>query len=534
MFTGIPISRGLASGKVFLIRSAGYGAVSDQRIPYARVAAEVRRLEDAFAATKLQITALMTELQQQVGDTTAAIMDGHLMMIDDPFFRDSCKKEITAKRHTAEWAVNETARKTASAFASMDNAYLRERFKDVDDIVKRILRNLQGNSAEPHQTAIKHPCILVADELLPSETLSLPKQLILGIASDHGSVTSHASLLARVLGIPAVVGLGKLSEHTQTGDSILLDGSSGVVIINPDRHQQQAFGKMREQEHVSIQRLDRFNQHPGATRDGHPVPLLANVDYSTSTEQLTAVNAEGIGLFRSEYQWLSLNREPTENEQYEAYLKVGRVRRNRRNAFGETARPVIIRTWDLGGDKIVLGTPAKEANPFLGNRSIRFLLNAPSVFRRQLRAILRASAHESIAVMYPMISTLEELRAANHELTLCMEQLRTEGVAFDPAIQRGVMIEVPAAAHIAGVLGKEADFFSIGSNDLIQYTLAVDRLNETVAHLYQPTHPAILSLIDLIVHAGRSCGIPVSLCGEMASDPVLAVLLVGLGVSELS
>ena len=527
MFTGIPVSRGFASGAVCLVHSTCGNAISDQLIQAGQAASEAQRLKDAFAATKAQIAALSAEAKQQADDSAAAIFDGHLMIVEDQLFFDTCQRNVTNMLHNAEWAVSETARKFVTLFAGMDDTYLRERSKDVGDIVKRILSNLQGNAEEPRLALGEHPCILVADELLPSETLALPKQLILGIATDHGSATSHASLLARALKIPAVVGLGTFSEYVRTGDLVLLDGASGTLIANPDRHQQQAFEELRmKHEHNGSKVREQINRKPGALRDGHPMPLLANVDCCTPIGELTAVHAEGIGLFRTEYQWLSLDREPTEDEQYDAYMKMAQ-------AAGGGQR-VTIRVLDLGGDKLPWKTSSKEANPFLGNRSIRLLLNAPDVFRRQLRAILRTSAHGNIAVMYPMVSTLDELRAANRELDVCREQLRAEGIAFDPCIPRGVMIEVPSAALIADALGREADFLSIGSNDLIQYTLAVDRLNEKVAHLYQPTHPAVLKLMDLTVQAGQSCGCPVTVCGEMASDPVLAVLLAGLGVNALS
>jgi len=525
-FTGIPVSRGLVSGTVCLARAVGVSAVSEARLQKEHLAPEVKRLDDAFTETKAQIAALADTLKQQVGGFSMGILDGYLMMIDDSLFIDSCKKKITRKLHNAEWAVNETGREFAAIFDQMEDAYLSERSKDVGDIVKRILRNLQGMSDEPRIALGDQPCVIVADELFPSETLALPKHLILGIATDHGSTTSHASLLARALNIPAVVGLGRFSEHTRTGDPILLDGASGMVILHPDSSQQQAFEEMRAQVRTNSKALKQLSRKPGATRDGHAVPLLANVDIHTPIKEMSAVHAEGIGLFRTEYQWLALNREPTEDEQYHAYMKMAQAMTGNRKA--------VIRALDLGGDKMIGDDRRKEANPFLGNRSIRLLLNTPEVFRRQLRAILRASAHGNVAVMYPMVSALEELRAANRALASCMEQLRAEGIAFDPGLKCGVMIETPSAALIADALGKETDFFSIGSNDLIQYTLAVDRLNEEVSHLYQPTHPAVLKLIELTVHAGLANGCPVTVCGEMAADPVLAVLLVGYGVNELS
>ena len=528
VFTGIPVSRGFVSGTVRLICSSGGYAISDKRIQTEHVAAEVKRLKDAFTATKAQIASLAEELRQQADASTAAIFDGHLMIIDDPLFFDSSQKNVEVKLCNAEWAVNEAARNIAAIFSGMDNAYLRERSKDVGDIAKRILNNLQGGGGDQRFTVGKEPCIIVTDELFPSEIFALPKRLTLGIAIDHGSATSHASLLVRALKIPAVVGLGKFSEHVRTGDFVLLDGSNGTVIVNPDDTQQQEFEHMRSKHtRASNKAFKEASHRQGTTRDGHAVPLLANVDYRTPIEDLTAVNAEGVGLFRTEYQWLSLNREPTEEEQYEAYTRMAQ-------AAGDSQR-IVIRVLDLGGDKAAWDVRRnKEANPFLGNRSIRLLLNSPEIFRRQLRAILRASAHGNIAIMYPMVSTIEELRAANQEVAQCMEQLRAEGIAFNSQLKSGVMIEVPSAALIADALGKEADFFSIGSNDLIQYTLAVDRLNEKVSRLYQPTHPAVLKLIELTVQAGQANGRPVTVCGEMASDPVLAVLLVGLGANELS
>lgn len=527
MLTGLPASRGFVAAPVFLFRTAGSEAIPEYRIGPDQVGREVARLTDAFALTRTQLRSLTVELGKHISGDEATIFEGHLMILDDPSFLSSCKEKIAKLLCNAEWAVNAVSEKYTSIFAAMDDAYLKERAKDVGDIAKRIMQNLLGG-ADSQPLRVEQPCIVVADELTPSETITLPKHLVLGFATDRGSATSHASVLARALGIPAVVGLGKLSEVVKTGDLLLLDGTRGKVIVNPGREERQAFEKMVARSKTLEESLEKCKLAPGATSDGHSVPFLANVDHSTPMTDLYAVGAEGIGLYRTEYLWLSLDREPTEEEQTHAYLVAVRALPDQ--------RPVTIRVLDLGGDKMAKGAAAlhKEANPFLGNRSIRYLLRTPEVFRRQLRAILRASAHGCVRLMYPMVSTIEELRAANLELHACMAQMRSEGVAFDEGIKKGVMIEIPAAALIADALAKEADFFSIGTNDLIQYTLAVDRVNETVARLYQPTHPAVLQLIAMTVDAGHSHGLKVSVCGEMAADPVMAVLMMGMGVDDFS
>lgn len=528
VLTGLAVSRGVVAGPVCLFRTTGTESIPEVRLEPEQVACETERLSDAFALTRNQIRSLAAELSKRISGEEATIFDGHLMILDDPSFIGACRERISKDLINAEAAVDRVAGKYASIFAAMDDAYLKERAKDVGDIAKRIVRNLLGGS-DALSLRVEQPCIVVADELSPSETISLPKNLILGFATDRGSTTSHASLLARALGIPAVVGLGALSSSVQTGDWLLLDGTSGKVVVNPGRDERLAFDKMVARSKSLDEKLGLGKTSPGAMSDGRPVPMLANVDPSTPMTGLYAVGAEGIGLYRTEYLWLTLGREPSEDEQMHAYTEAVRALPD--------SQPVTIRVLDIGGDKVAKGasaSPHKEANPFLGNRSIRFLLRNPDVFRRQLRAILRASAHGNVSLMYPMVSTIEELSAANLEVHACMEQMRAEGLTFDEKIKRGVMIEIPAAALIADALAKEADFFSIGTNDLIQYTLAVDRLNETVARLYQPTHPSVLHLIAMTVDAGHAHGIKVAVCGEMAADPVMAVLLVGMGVDEFS
>ncbi|MDX9868723.1 MAG: phosphoenolpyruvate--protein phosphotransferase [Kiritimatiellia bacterium] len=527
VLTGLAASRGFVAGPVFLFRTTATEQVPEYGIRPEQVPHELARLADAFTLTRAQIRSLALELGKRIRGDEATLFDGHLMILDDPSFIGACKEKITAKQVNAESAVNSVAERYASIFAAMDDAYLKERSQDIGDIAKRILRNLLGG-ADPQALRVEQPCIVVADELSPSETISLPRNLILGFATDRGSNTSHASLLARALGIPAVVGLGSVSEQVRTGDTLLLDGTRGKVILNPGQQERLAFEKMVARSRTLDEKIEEGKCLPGATSDAYRIPMLANIDPGTPLTDLYAVGAEGIGLYRSEYLWLTCDHEPTEEEQTRAYTDAAR-------AFPD-GQTVTIRVLDLGGDKMPrhTGTPHKEANPFLGNRSIRYLLRNPEVFRRQLRAILRASAHGNVQLMYPMVATIEEVRAANLEVRACMSALRAEGIPFNETIRRGVMIEIPAAALIADALAAECEFLSIGTNDLIQYTLAVDRVNETVARLYQPTHPAVLHLIDLTVRAGHARNIPVSVCGETAADPVMAVLLVGLGVDVLS
>lgn len=527
IFKGVSASRGFTSGPALLIRSNVVHLIPEKETEDLKT--EIKRLEDAFALTINQIRKLSKELEKCISGHELDIFTGHLMMLDDPVYQDTCKKEIKDKKINAEWAVRNVSRKFMKLFSEMKDPYLRERAKDISDISRRIIKNLMGEVDNSILSQIKTPSVVVADDLTPSETISLSKDYVIGFVIDSGSPISHAALLARALGIPAVVGLRNFSKFAKTGDFILVNGNAGTVTINPTEEVRNQFEKLENRSRKIIAKIDKEKFKPGETADGHRISVLANVDASTLNDELTSSGAEGVGLYRSEYLWISLNREPTEEEQFQSYAALVKAM--------PKGQIVTFRVLDIGGDKLTEKqqiSTIRENNPFLGNRSIRMLLRKPSIFRRQLRAMLRASALGKVAIMYPMIATLEELRSANRIVDEVQDSLRADGIPFDPDVKRGAMIEIPAAALIAEDLAKEVDFFSIGTNDLTQYTLAADRLNENVAHLYQPTHPAVLRLINRTIRAAHENHIPVSICGETASDPILATIFIGMGIDELS
>jgi phosphoenolpyruvate-protein phosphotransferase (PTS system enzyme I) len=528
VFQGLAASSGQVAGPVFVFRKRGREQVPGYKIERLQVGDEISRLENAFELTHAQIHSISAELHRRVNGPEASIFEGHAMILEDPAVLDKCRRKITDELCNAELSVYQVSSEYAAVFEGMEDEYLRERANDIYDIGHRLIHNLMGTN-EPLVGPSAKPSVIVADELSPSETIAFPRHLILGFVTDRGSITSHASLISHALGIPAVVGIGNLSEFARNGETILLDGTSGTVILNPTDDEIGNFNRTLESSKIFNASLGELRHKQGLTCDGCHVPLIANIDSNTVMSELYAVGAEGVGLYRTEYLWLSLNREPTEDEQLEAYTKVVRALPH--------DQEITIRVLDLGGDKIMssgLAASHNEANPFLGNRSIRYLLSNRDVFKRQLRAILRASAHGTLQILYPMISVLEELLESNEILEECKTELRREGILFDENVKRGVMIEVPSAALIADVLAQNSDFFSLGTNDLIQYALAVDRLNETVAHLYQPAHPAVLRLIDMTIFAGHEHESRIAVCGETASDPVMAFLLYGMGVDEFS
>ena len=520
---GISGSRGVAVGNVYRYIQEEI-VIPDYTVAEDIVEEEIGKFAAAMAATLKQLDTIRQKALDEMGPEEAAIFEAHMQIAQDPSLSDGIKSLVESSHTNVVAATAQTIETFANIFLGMEDAYMRERGADIKDIGDRLMRNMLGMNPRG-LSHISGEVILVAQDLAPSDTASLDKNVVKGIVTAAGGPTSHAAIMARTLEIPAVMGVGDIESFVD-GDKAVVLGTDGIVEINPsdadwDEYTNQAAAFQEE-----LKRLRESANLEATTTDGHHVELFGNIGKAKDAKNALTMDAQGIGLYRTEFLYMENDELPAEDVQFEEYKKV---------AQDMKGKPVIIRTMDIGGDKELkcLDLPS-EMNPFLGYRAIRISLNRPDIFKVQLRALLRASAFGDIHIMYPMIASVEEVKQANAMLDECKEELTAEGKEFNKDIKVGIMIEVPAAAVISPILAKYVDFFSIGTNDLCQYTLAVDRMNEAIGSLYQPLHPGVLRLIKHVIDASHEQGKFTGMCGELASDPVATMILLGLGLDEFS
>jgi len=520
---GIGVSLGVAVAPAVVVDTEEFD-IPQRHVPVDRARAEHERLRKAVAVSKREILDLRKRAAERLGKETASIFDFHLGLLNDQILAGKFKDAILGGHVTAEYAVATVLRGYAKEFLAMPQ-YLAERVKDIYDIEKRLLRNLIGQSRQS-LSHLKRDVAVLARDLTPSQTAGMDRQHIRGLAIDAGGQTSHTAIVARALGIPAVVGLNDVTAEASGGDTVIIDGNRGVVVINPDERTLEEYRRYQQQQVEFIHSLDAIRDLPAITRDGHEITLLGNIEFPSEAATVIDKGGQGIGLYRTEFLYLGAATEPTEEDHRKAYDEV-------LDTLGQ--RPVIIRTADLGADKYTQAQQRfPERNPFLGCRSIRYCLQNLPMFKTQLRAILRASVGHQVSIMFPLITNLMELRQAKTVLRDVIEDLEEEGLEHRTDLPVGMMVETPSAALMCDAFAQEVDFFSIGTNDLVQYTLAVDRANEKVASLFSPANPAVLRLVREVIRAGQRYDVPVSLCGEVAGDPMYAPLLLGLGLRTFS